>query len=208
MISRRMKKTPTGISPIIVIDRRASKALHRQVYGAYRAAIVDRSPRAGQRVPSTRVLASDLGESRIPVLTAYSQLVAEGYFESRVGAGTVVSRSLPDQITFREPPGAQSKRVQAGVRRLSKRYSKVSPVERVPWRRGWGAFGVSQVPIGHFPFQVGDLRTTAKSTNADSSPLLSENPKWTAAARRVELASIGRFDGSCLKVQNRKLTPD
>ena len=154
MISRRMKKTPTGISPIIVIDRRAPKALHRQVYDAYRTAILDRGLRPGQRVPSTRVLALELGISRIPILNAYAQLVAEGYLESRVGAGTVVSRSLPDQGLFSESHGAQPTRVQAGSRQVSKRCSTFSPVESVPWQRGWGAFGVSQVAFGHFPFQV------------------------------------------------------
>ncbi|MGA9306803.1 MAG: PLP-dependent aminotransferase family protein [Candidatus Sulfotelmatobacter sp.] len=149
-----MKKTPTGISPIIVIDRRAPKALHRQVYDAYRTAILDRGLRPGQRVPSTRVLALELGISRIPILNAYAQLVAEGYLESRVGAGTVVSRSLPDQGLFSESHGAQSTRVQAGSRQVSKRCSTFSPVESVPWQRGWGAFGVSQVAFGHFPFQV------------------------------------------------------
>jgi GntR family transcriptional regulator/MocR family aminotransferase len=149
-----MRKTPTGISPIIAIDRRAPKALHRQVYDAYRAGIVNRTLRAGQRVPSTRVLALELGISRIPILTAYSQLVAEGYFESRVGAGTVVSRSFPDQITFPEPRGQQSTKVQAGARRLSKRCSNFVSVANVPWQRGWGAFGVSQVSFGNFPFQT------------------------------------------------------
>jgi DNA-binding transcriptional MocR family regulator len=56
---------------------------------AYRTSIVDGSLRPGQRIPSTRVLASELGVSRFPVLNAYAQLLAEGYFESRVGAGTV-----------------------------------------------------------------------------------------------------------------------
>ena len=36
-------------------------------------------------------LADDLGMSRIPVLGAYAQLLAEGYIESRSGAGTFVT---------------------------------------------------------------------------------------------------------------------
>src|SRR5690349_5457189 len=102
-----MKKVSSGISPIISIDRRISKALHQQVYDAYRTAIIDRSMRAGQRVPSTRMLAQELGISRLPILNAYSQLLAEGYFESRVGSGTVVCNSLPDQVAstkLRAPP--------------------------------------------------------------------------------------------------------
>ena len=166
-----MKKAATGISPIIVIDRRAPQALHRQIYDAYRAAIVDRSLRAGQRVPSTRVQALELGISRIPVLTAYAQLLAEGYFESRVGAGTVVSRSLPDQVTFSEPRRAQSTRVQAGSRRLSKRSPISFRVESLPWRRGWGAFGVSQVAFGHFPFHVWNALVTRHCRNAHAKSL-------------------------------------
>jgi GntR family transcriptional regulator/MocR family aminotransferase len=99
-----MKRVASGILPIISINRKAPKALHRQIYDAYRAAIVERSLRSGQRIPSTRVLASELGVSRFPVLNAYAQLLAEGYFESRVGAGTVVSSSIPDELT---PPASR-----------------------------------------------------------------------------------------------------
>src|SRR5215813_5053320 len=100
-----MKRVASGIAPIIVIDRRAPQALHRQIYDAYRSAIIRGSLRPRQRVPSTRVLASELGVSRFPVLNAYSQLLAEGYIESRVGSGTVVSNSIPDQLTSSERTG-------------------------------------------------------------------------------------------------------
>src|SRR4051812_49373875 len=93
-----MKKMPSGIVPIIRIDRRAREPLHRQIYNAYRTAIVESTLRPKDRIPSTRTLALELGLSRIPVLNAYAQLLAEGYFESRAGAGTVVSRTLPDQV--------------------------------------------------------------------------------------------------------------
>ena len=93
----------SGILPMIAVNRKAPKALHRQIYDAYRAAIVDGSLRPGQRISSTRVLASEIWVSRFPVLNAYAQLLAEGYFESRVGAGTVIASSLPDQLTSSEP---------------------------------------------------------------------------------------------------------
>lgn len=166
-----MKKAPTGISLILAVDRGAPKALHRQVYDAYRAAILDRSLRAGQRIPSTRILASELGISRIPVLTAYAQLVAEGYFESRVGSGTIVTRSLPDQVTFSEPRRPESARVRAGSRRLSERLSNLGSVEGFPWQRGWGAFGVSQVAFGQFPFQVWNALVTRHCRKAYAKSL-------------------------------------
>ena len=68
-----MKKTPSGIVPIIRIDRRAAEPLHRQIYSAFRNAIVERNLRPNDRVPSTRTLAVELGVSRIPVLNAYAR---------------------------------------------------------------------------------------------------------------------------------------
>src|SRR5215468_3074623 len=92
-----MKKMSSGLAPIIQIDRQSREPLHRQIYNAYRTAIVQHALRPKERVPSTRTLAEELGVSRIPVLNAYAQLLAEGYFEARVGAGTVVSSTLPEQ---------------------------------------------------------------------------------------------------------------
>src|SRR5712691_8005225 len=46
---------------------------------------------AGERLPSTRALAIDLGLARGTVVEAYAQLTAEGYLEARHGAGTWVA---------------------------------------------------------------------------------------------------------------------
>jgi GntR family transcriptional regulator/MocR family aminotransferase len=81
---RGMKRVSSGYSPMIAVDRQAPKPRHRQVYDAYRAMIVGRHLGAGQQIPSTRAMATELKISRIPVLTAYAQLLAEGYFEARV----------------------------------------------------------------------------------------------------------------------------
>jgi len=153
MISE-MKKVSSGISPVIAVDRKASQPIHQQIYDAYRRAIVDRSLRSGQRVPSTRTLACELGISRIPLLQAYGQLLAEGYFESRIGAGTVVSKSLPDQALPMEPRAQNSARVRHGPRPVSKRSGLLTAKDSTSWERGWGAFGVSQVAFEHFPFQI------------------------------------------------------
>ena len=78
-----MKRVASGILPMIAVNRKARKALHQQIYDAYRAAIVDGSLRPGQRIPSTRVLASEIKVSRFPVLNAYAQLLAEGYLDRK-----------------------------------------------------------------------------------------------------------------------------
>jgi GntR family transcriptional regulator / MocR family aminotransferase len=46
---------------------------------------------AGEKLPSTRALAKDLGVARGTVLAAYEQLAAEGYLTSRQGAPTRVA---------------------------------------------------------------------------------------------------------------------
>src|SRR5580704_1294441 len=116
-----MKRAASGILPVIAIDRKAPQALHKQIYDAYRATIVAGGLRPGQRIPSTRVLASELGLSRFPVLNAYSQLLAEGYFTSRVGAGTVVSKSLPDHFGLSAPTGSKPTITSSGPRPVASR---------------------------------------------------------------------------------------
>ena len=153
MILPDMKKTPTGISPVISIDRQVDVPLYRQVYDAYRAAIVEGRIRTGERVPSTRVLATELGVSRIPILNAYAQLLAEGYFEARTSAGTVVSRSLPDQTPL-QPRNNRSTKSQVAPRPISKRSSTVPSSQIFPRGRGWGAFGVGQVAVDEFPLRI------------------------------------------------------
>lgn len=51
----------------------------------------------GCKLPSSRGLASDLGVARNTVKTAYEMLIAEGYVESRVGAGSFVA-SIPGAL--------------------------------------------------------------------------------------------------------------
>src|SRR5436309_9270634 len=103
-----MKRAASGILPLVAIDRKTSTPLHRQVYDGFRSAILEGRLRPGQRIPSTRVLAAEIRVSRFPVLNAYAQLLAEGYLESRVGAGTVVSSSLPEQLTSSRPTSTKA----------------------------------------------------------------------------------------------------
>jgi len=149
-----MEKAVGGFSPLIRVDRNASKPLYEQVYDAFRAAIVARYLRPGERIPSTRSLASELRLSRIPVLNAYSQLLAEGYFESRVGAGTFVTSSLPDQLTPSEDYTRGSSRLRRMPRSIARRSSLIPRYERPAWVRGHGAFSVSQPAVDAFPFHA------------------------------------------------------
>jgi len=164
-----MKKAPSGLAPVIHVQKRSAESLYRQVYEGYRKAIVDGSLRTGQRVPSTRVLALELGISRMPVLNAYAQLLAEGYLESRVGSGTVVSRSLPER-TAKMQPTVQSKGLNHERRRVSKRCLHLASAQGFYRSRGVGPFTVSQMAFDHFPLAVWNSLVTrhTRSTQAKS----------------------------------------
>ncbi len=63
----------------ITIDPSSAAPLHRQVYQGWRSGILCGRFAGGERVPSSRQLAEELGISRSTVAQAYEQLVAEGY---------------------------------------------------------------------------------------------------------------------------------
>jgi GntR family transcriptional regulator/MocR family aminotransferase len=63
----------------LLIDRTASKNLHRQLYHQLRGLIEQRTLPSGAVMPSTRVLAKDLGLGRNTVIAAYDQLALEGF---------------------------------------------------------------------------------------------------------------------------------
>src|SRR5215467_5717615 len=148
-----MQRVASGIAPMIAVERNALKALHTQIYDAFRAAIVEGRLRPGQRIPSTRVLASEIKVSRFPVLNAYAQLLAEGYIESRVGAGTVVSISIPDQLTSSQPTNVRWLATRSGPRPMARRASMFA-ANSSPWLGGLGAFGVGQVASEQFPLHL------------------------------------------------------
>src|SRR5690349_22839051 len=92
------RRAPQGIPVLIPLDPKSNDSLSRQIYRALRDGILAGRLPAGLRLPSTRALATDLGVSRNTVVTAFDQLLAEGYVESRVGRGTRVSGTMPDQL--------------------------------------------------------------------------------------------------------------
>ncbi|HEU4727612.1 MAG TPA: PLP-dependent aminotransferase family protein [Kofleriaceae bacterium] len=61
------------------------------VYQQLREAILDGRLRGGDALPATRELARRLAVSRNTVIHAYQRLIADGFLEGRVGAGTFVT---------------------------------------------------------------------------------------------------------------------
>ena len=73
-------------------------ALYRWFYEELRTAILAGHLRPGTRLPATRDLAAQYGLSRPTLVSAFEQLRSEGYVEGKVGSGTYVSKTLPDDM--------------------------------------------------------------------------------------------------------------
>lgn len=83
------------------LAKKDNMPLHRQLYEALRRAMLDGKLAAGERLPSSRELTTDLQLSRNTVVSALNQLGVEGYLVSRVGSGTFVNDNLPKPASQR-----------------------------------------------------------------------------------------------------------
>ncbi len=78
---------PNLASIAFTLQRDSSDPLFVQLCDQIRQRITDGTLAQNTKLPPSRGLASDLGISRSTVVTAYEQLVAEGYIEGRTGSG-------------------------------------------------------------------------------------------------------------------------
>src|SRR5215470_8384782 len=83
----------SGLGPelLVRLDRSARQPLRTQLEASLREAIRDGRLRGGERLPSSRELARELGVSRGMVQDCFGQLLAEGYLTSRTGSATRVA---------------------------------------------------------------------------------------------------------------------
>ena len=151
-----MTRVSASYLPPIALDHRSKIPMYGQLYDWFRKAITNRQMSPGQRVPSTRGLSTELSISRIPVLHAYEQLLAEGYFETFVGAGTCVAGSIPDDTL--NPAAAQKAAPETvhkpGARQISRRGAGFMRMPEQPWLNVAGAFRVSLPALDHFPIGI------------------------------------------------------
>ncbi len=94
----------------IDLERAADGPLHRQIDRAFRRAILEGRLSGGSRISSSRTLAERLGVSWLTVVSAFEQLISEGYLESR-GAGSPApaeSRSMNGPVGSGSPAQSTS----------------------------------------------------------------------------------------------------
>ncbi len=72
------------------LEKDGKKSLYVSLYEQIREDVRSRRLAAGTRLPSRRTFAANLGVSTVTVESAYAQLIAEGYAESRERSGVYV----------------------------------------------------------------------------------------------------------------------
>ncbi len=100
--------TPDGLQ---TVSDAAGHPLYRQIYERFRSAIAEGTLKPGDRIPSARALAKEIGVARGTIEVAYSLLASEGYIQARGQAGTVVAPNL--QPIARAAPAAKARSAEA-----------------------------------------------------------------------------------------------
>jgi len=157
---------PRGVSSATVLPplsllRDTAVPLQRQLYDQIREVILAGRLAPGARLPSSRDLAVELSCSRNTVVSAFEQLFSEGYLEGQVGAGTYVSKVLPEDLlgpggAAAQPSGPKSTEppaLRADARHLSARGRSLAALRQVP-SVPLQPFQSGAPDIDSFPFDV------------------------------------------------------
>lgn len=108
---------------MVVLDRASPEPLYEQLYRQIREELESGNFESiASRVPSSRVLAANLGVSRLTVNLAFSKLVGEGYLRSRTRSGLFVADRLPGTFLKARQPSAPApqERAPKTARRVKK----------------------------------------------------------------------------------------
>ncbi len=127
--------------------------LNRQLYQVIREAILQQMLAVGMQLPSSRELARELGLSRNTVMFAYEQLIAEGYLETRPGAGSFVADTTPSHVTECVKKKPAPLPASSEFPSLSRRGKQVMAQVGVSEQQ-WGAFMPGVPDVSHFPYKI------------------------------------------------------
>jgi GntR family transcriptional regulator / MocR family aminotransferase len=130
----------------VTLDRDSTTPLGLQLAAGVREQVLAGTLRRGDRLPSSRALAADLGVSRSVAEQAYDQLLAEGWLEARRGSGTyVASGGLAPSPVAAPRPGPEPRRLV----RLDTGTPWIDPRHAAGWRRAWRDVSAATPPRGY-----------------------------------------------------------
>jgi GntR family transcriptional regulator / MocR family aminotransferase len=152
----------SGLSPelLLRLDRDGGQPLRAQLETGLREAIRSGRLPGGERLPSSRELARELGISRGLVQECYSQLLSEGYLTSQVGSATRVA------------PGASTAQPEPSPR--------PEPLPRLIADFRAGVPDLASFPRGDWVWATREACASAATADFDYG-----DPRGSAAARNV-----------------------
>jgi GntR family transcriptional regulator / MocR family aminotransferase len=187
---------------MIRLDRKSTEPLHQQLYRQIRDELRTASFSNGAlRLPSSRVLAADLGIARLTVKLAFSKLHAEGYLRSQPRSGMFVSQPLPE--TFLNAVKPRVFPASERPLRISDRV-KAIPDKRVGKQFDLGiseaAAGVSLIPghpaVDEFPIAVWERLRTQVLAKKGAHLLRYASNRGDADLRKVIATYLCDFRGA------------
>ncbi len=187
------------------LDPDAPESLHRQLYEELRRAILSGRLGPGSRLPASREFANVSHISRNTVLSAYSQLLAEGYIESRAGSGTFVARAIPESMVPETLARETADGVPAGApassrasRALSSRGRRIAdaPILRHPLRTVANAFRPGLPALDHFPMDIWRRLCDRRLRRASVRQLTYDDPQGYLPLREAIAAHLSASRGA------------
>src|SRR3954463_4278254 len=144
---------PVAAPLSVALDRRSGEALPRQLADGVRSAVHRGALTAGERLPSTRALAGELGVARGVVADAFAQLIGEGWLTGVRGSGTFVADGVrggaPRPDRRRVEAGAQPRADSRPVLRLDTGTPWLDDRLRAGWSRAWRRVASTPMPPGY-----------------------------------------------------------
>ncbi|MEP2718850.1 PLP-dependent aminotransferase family protein [Pseudophaeobacter sp.] len=119
------------------IDRSSATPVFEQICAAIRTRATSGALEQGGKLPPTRVFATELGVSRSTIVTAYEQLVAEGYLSSQQGSGYRLCTS--GEVEFAQKADVATQMAGAGQKTpdpAGPEGGEAKPGEALPFRAG------------------------------------------------------------------------
>jgi GntR family transcriptional regulator/MocR family aminotransferase len=168
----------SGLGPelLLRLDRDSDQPLRSQLETGLRDAIRDGRLQPGERLPSSREFARELGVSRGLVQECYGQLLSEGYLDSHAGSATrVATRAYPSAV-----PGGYGEVVPPGASRGQKPLMAAPSAPRLIADFRSGVPDLASFPRGDWVWAMREACREVATADLDYG-----DPRGSAALREV-----------------------
>jgi GntR family transcriptional regulator/MocR family aminotransferase len=169
--------------PTLALDRDSGIPIYRQLYEAYRQAILAGQLRKDAQLSSTRELAIELRISRHSVMNAFDQLLAEGYIRGDPGSGTFVQAGFLGDTDLHDKGKSRCQELPGDVLsreaiRIAKAPHMPASSPPIPFRRGLPA-------VDKFPLALWSRIVASCCRKMRSGDLNYTEPQGSVAFRRT-----------------------